>query len=100
MNEATLLAGSMKFRNSKLETSAAEWLSYTAITAFVSVIFCVIFKFGFGWLRFHFTFADISSAADSLTTGFLGLHSAFARHSAFGGSLSSILLRMNTQLVP
>src|SRR5271155_398863 len=30
----------------------------------------------------------------------LALHSAFARHSSFGGSLFSILLRMNAQVVP
>jgi hypothetical protein len=26
-----------------------RWLSYTAITAFVSVIFCLLFKFGFSF---------------------------------------------------
>ncbi len=35
-----------------------------------------------------------------LSSGFLTLDSAFAGDSAFGGSLSSVLLRMNAQLVP
>jgi hypothetical protein len=39
-------------------------------------------------------------SADSLTSGFLALRSTFARHGAFGGSLSSILLRMNAEVVP
>src|ERR1700690_131498 len=31
---------------------------------------------------------------------FLALHSAFARHSAFGSSLFSVFLRMSAQVVP
>src|SRR5579864_4965372 len=38
--------------------------------------------------------------AVSLTGRFLVLHSAFARQRAFGGNLSSILLRMNAQVAP
>src|SRR3984885_3183307 len=39
-------------------------------------------------------------ASQKLDSGFLALHSAFARHRAFGGSIFSVFLRMNTQVVP
>src|SRR5271165_728770 len=43
-------------------SSADEWLAYTATTAFVSVIFCLLFTFVLVWLRFPLWFCITSSA--------------------------------------
>jgi hypothetical protein len=42
----------------------------------------------------------LSLPVESLTGGFLVLHSAFAGCSAFGRGFSSVLLGMNAQVVP
>src|SRR5271170_6685375 len=56
------------------------------------------FPFGFGWLRFYFTLA-ITSSVGRLSDQWI-LSSLLGVRRALGRSSSSILLRMNAQVVP
>jgi hypothetical protein len=61
---------------------------------------CLLSNFGIDRLRFNSLSRLLFLPAGSLTSRVLALRSPFARHSAFGGSLFSVLLRMNAQIVP